>query len=241
MAEIVIAILNKDGSINLDSIQNIEDWESGEKNTKILLAKSGDKLFKILKEDLNYIQLNEEGIFKFNYLSSINIEETVMRLMGNIAEAIIVSRCGESKKRNREYATIARKGKRVVNTPDKYLAIATGHYKTKKLFLSKYNPNHTQNDIIWINKKNHENELLEIGSNKIGGKTASLQIKASNLKSDYVYNEIKDNKYKVPLVYFGMKDNYFKIRKCISKDNSSINLDKKFINIQDIDKDAYKL
>lgn len=239
MSNIIIAVRNENGVIEADSIQDIEEWKNGEKNFKILIKKSGVKLFKILQEDLNYIQLNDKGIFELTYILNDDIEQTVMRLMGSIAEAIVVSRCNENKERNRKYATIARKGKRVIKTPDKYIAIGTGHFKTKKMFSSKYNPQHTQHDIIWINKKNPEKELLEVDANKVSGKTAALQIKASSFKSEYVFKEIKEDKYKVPLVYFGMRDNYFKILKKLKGYNSKINFNEKFIDIREIDEDAY--
>ncbi|KHL95882.1 hypothetical protein QW71_09750 [Paenibacillus sp. IHB B 3415] len=238
MKDIVITVRSGDGTFNIESIQKFEEWKNGEKNTNILLEKCGRKLFNILHNDLNYIQITTEGLFSFKFVLGIDKEETTMRLMGHIAEAIIVSRCGNNPQLNREYATYARKGKKVVRTPDKFIAIGTGHHKTKLKYASKHNPNHTQNDVIWINKENPEIELLEINNNSPGGKTAALQIKASNLKSDYIVNEIKKDKYTVPIIYFGMKDNYSKIKRKLKEYNKFDHMN--FVDVRDIDEDAHE-
>ncbi|WP_342549984.1 hypothetical protein NST69_15505 [Paenibacillus sp. FSL P2-0089] len=238
MAKIVIAVLEDDGTFRPNAVQDINEWNNGEKNINVMLEKSGYTLFDILFNDLGKIILNE-GKFKFTHIFTKSTEETAMRLMGNIAEAIIVRRCSESIELNERYITIARKGKKLLKTTENYIAVATGHKKTKSLHPTKYNPNHTQNDIIWLDKNNPDFQLLEEGAKVTSGKSAALQVKASNFNSDYVFKELKNEKYKVPIVYFGMRDNFYKIKNKIILYQNVNNVNNKFIDIRDIDSEAY--
>lgn len=239
MKKIIIGIQDNDGRILNDSIQLFSDWENNKFNPNILKLKCGEKLFDIITNDLNFCKINVSQKLEFNFTKPYNDEALIMRLMGSIAEAIVVRRCNEDPEINKLYVCIARKGKRIVSASDKYIAIGTGHHCTKLKYPTKYNPLDTQKDIIWIHKENQLQELMEVGSTQQSGNVAALQIKASNLGNTYIANEITSQKYDKPIVYFGMKDNYMKIQNRLL-DYGAGKKYRKFYNIRDIDEEAYR-
>jgi hypothetical protein len=238
-SKLIIAIQNDDGFIPPHCIQGYSEWVNGERNIEILKIHRGRNLFDILAQDLGYIQLNENGILHLRHIIALNPRLTAMKLMGNIAEAIIVRRCNNDSLTNRKWAMYARKGNRVVNTPDRFHAIGTGHYRTRLSCCSKYNPNDTQKDIIWINKDNPTQELLQICRNHIDGQTASLQIKVSFDGKQYILSDLKNGTYEVPVVYFGLNNDFDSIANELYRQNSLVTVGVNFIDAKAIDYDAF--
>lgn len=107
--------------------------------------------------------------------------------------------------KNRLWASYARRGNKVASL-DNYIAIGTGLATTKNKHITKYSPNDTQRDIIWV-KKDEPMKELPMGAKHKGGYPVGLQIKVSRNK-DHIVNSLKHSKYGVPVVYFDLKRDF---------------------------------
>jgi hypothetical protein len=135
-----------------------------------------------------------------------------MSLLGHLAEALLVSRCNQYQDKNRLWGRYARQTKHStgasVEILDQYVAIGTGLYLTQVNYRTKYNPNDTQRDIIWVSKDDPNTELAKTGSHSSGHRPAGLQLKVS-LDGNYVLNQLKRKKeYEVPVVYFDLNRDF---------------------------------
>lgn len=74
-----------------------------------------------------------------------------MRLLGKVAEAVIVRNCIDDPQLNRTWISKARKNRTSQRIADTFHAIGTGLNSTKKRYPHKYSPSDPQRDIIWIN------------------------------------------------------------------------------------------
>ncbi|KUP22060.1 hypothetical protein [Paenibacillus sp. DMB5] len=208
-------------------------------HTQPITSKHGENLFSIMQEELGFFQLNEQGIFELKYFVDPDPEKTASRLLGNIAEAIVVKNCNRDKKVNRKWAAVARKGKNKTKTLDKYQAVGTGLLSTMKQFPSKYNKTNPQRDIIWIDKNDKKKELLQVTSEKTGGVSAGLQLKVSSAGKKYILEDLKSERYEVPLVYFGLKNDFDEVANEVYKGNKNIEIGVDFVNSKAIDRDSY--
>ncbi|MFB5088333.1 hypothetical protein PGC35_14200 [Psychrobacillus sp. PGGUH221] len=238
--ELVVAIKNEDGTINPHYTQTYSEWINGNRKMEIVKFLYAENLLKILMDDLGYIQLNEKGILGLKYFVEQNSFKTAIRLLGNIAEAIIVNRCNNCKEVNRKWATIARKGKKKVRKLDKYLAIGTGLKTTKDRYPTKYDTTNPQRDIIWINTEKGKEELLQINENSVSGISAGLQIKVSTSGINYILDDLKSQRYEVPMVYFGLNDDFDEVAHYLYKNNTQLEIGRDFINVKAFDIDAYE-
>ncbi len=116
-----------------------------------------------------------------------------------------------------QWAKIARRGKKLIQSLDEYVAWGTGLTSTKRKFPKLFSPNDPQRDIVWVHKDDPSSELLMLKGLskrqvKRGGNVAGLQIKVSK-DANYVLDCIKKkNDYKVPVVYFDLANDFEKVR-----------------------------
>jgi hypothetical protein len=153
------------------------------------------------------------------------------KLLGYIAEGIVVRACNESLSDNRRWANIARVLKEestffmsvlkkifyepFLDNPDNYKAIGTGFAKTAKDYGALHNPL-SDRDICWIHGFNDAKELLSIRGVKLNKQRhAGLQLKVS-IKGDatYVVNYFCSKPYfkLYPVVYFDLGDDFYLVR-----------------------------
>lgn len=236
--ELIIGV--QDGNGIMISQQPYLDWAKGDKNIEILKMVYGPQLLSILTDDLGYIRLNEEGVLGLNFFLQQDPHKNSIRMLGSIAEAIIVKRCNENVEINRKWATIARGGQRQVKSLDKYKAIGTALISTKEYYFTKYNPNDTQRDIVWIDEDNFNSELLQVRSNSISGVNAGLQVKVSTSGIGYILQDLINKRYEVPLVYFGISNDFDYIANELYKVRKDIVIGRDFINVKAFDIDAYE-
>lgn len=238
---LVVAIQNADGSISQEHIQSYSSWNSDNRNIVMSNLIYGERLFSILRDELGYIQLNDENIFHLRYIAEQDTRKVAMRMLGHIAEAIIVKRCAESKDINRKWATIGRRGAKKSKSLDNYIAIGTGLLSTKEKYKTKYDSRNPQRDIIWINKDDPLKELLQIAKNSNGGLNAGLQVKVSGFGKPYILNDLIDCRYEVPIVYFGLDNDFDKIaNELYSIKGGDLEIGRDFINVKTIDYDAFE-
>lgn len=115
----------------------------------------GDTLLDILTQES---QLSPS--MRLNRVLTGNPHADASRMIGSIAESLVVKLCNESKEANRELGKWARGGTQTTATLDSYIAVATGSQKTKTSFRQWYNPSDTQKDVIWIKKDDTDHQLL---------------------------------------------------------------------------------
>lgn len=235
---LIITTLDKEGRVDTQNYQPLSEWNSGNRNPHLLANVYGNDLISILTNDLNLININEQGSLQLNCLITQDMHTTIMRLLGKIAEVLIVQECNSNPDANRRWARYARGGTRSSLYPDNFKAIGTGLKETKNLYSTKYNPNDTQRDIIWIDKNQPANELLQIKRNpsQCSGISAGLQIKVSTNGLQYVYKSGMDKakRYEVPLIYFDLHDDYSKLTDTIYKERKDLQIGRDIIRGKDI-------
>ena len=145
------------------------------------------------------------GGLQLKRLFTNNPKNDATRLLGSIAEVLVVDLCNTDYNINRTLGKIARYGTRISNSLDNYVAVATGSLKTKSLYNQHYNPNDTQRDIIWVNKEDNESQLLCVRGSAQFGKPAGLQIKVSN---DYRNVLSNIDQYHYPVLYFDLNNDW---------------------------------
>ena len=145
------------------------------------------------------------GGLELKRLFTDNPYNDAIRMLGSIAEVMVVDLCNSNNNINRTLGKIARYGIRISNSLDDYLAVATGSLKTKNLYNQHYNPNDTQRDIIWINKEDNGSQLLCIRGCAQFAKPAGLQIKVSNNYRN-VLNSI--DQYHYPVLYLDLNNDW---------------------------------
>ncbi|KOF57982.1 hypothetical protein AGR56_13925 [Clostridium sp. DMHC 10] len=163
-----------------------------------------------------------------------------MRLLGKIAEAIIVRRCNEDAEINKKWVKIARMGDRISKIANKYIAIGTGLVSTKNIYCAKYNPGDTQRDIKWINKDNLQSELMMVKRGNADGNVAGLQSKVSIIGKQYIFNDLVVQRYEVPIVYFGINNDYNEIVYKLINSRKDIDIPKHFVDANSVDFYAFE-
>lgn len=200
-----IKVIVQDAQKNILYEQGLESYLK-KPDVNIAMASHGASLLDVLTNE-HYLTTANDGSpgLKFIYTNDPHADAT--KLMGSIAEALIVQECNNSQEVNRELAKHARGGSRISDKPDNYIAIATGSQITKLNYRHFYNPSDTQRDIIWVDKKNTEYQLSSItpGAPTTSTKPAGLQVKTSH-NYKYVTGSIKF--YHYPVVYFDLKNDW---------------------------------
>ncbi|MEB5924613.1 hypothetical protein [Franconibacter daqui] len=199
---IVVAL---DDKKNIRHIQQLKDYIQ-KPSIQIAMNSHGASLLDVLTKE-NYLTLNQAGEPGLKFICTNNPQGDATKLLGSIAEAIIVQECNNNPEFNRDMARHARGSSEMSEIPDGYIAIATGSYQTKLHHKNHYNPNDTQRDIIWVDKDDAALQLdsVSYSNNKNSVKPAGLQIKAS-----YDYRNVLRNieKYAYPVVYFDMSNDW---------------------------------
>ncbi|WGE68099.1 hypothetical protein NYR77_03450 [Actinobacillus equuli subsp. haemolyticus] len=205
----IIILNDQDNSLDDNTIDEIVQSSN--------YTRYGKSLLDLLVQE-SEIKLDNQGkpILSRVFTGDPNSDAT--RLIGSIAEALVVDYCKLYPDVNQRLGMYARWGTRISGDLDKFVAIATGSLKTKKNYRKYYNPNDTQRDVVWVNIEDNEQQLLCIskGSSSISGNPAGIQVKASH-NYQYVLNNIEQ--YHYPVLYFDLNNDWWKLDLAIkSKD-----------------------
>ncbi|MDD3415945.1 MAG: hypothetical protein PHY47_18405 [Lachnospiraceae bacterium] len=239
--EMIIAV--KDGEGKIIAEQSYHEFLSGKKNIEILNYYTGQKLFDILYDDLDMIKY-EDNKFMIKVMLELNPMRTVMKILGKIAEAVIVRRCNEDEELNKKWLSIARGKKAKWKTVDKFRAVGTGLKSTQQLYPSIYNPFDTQRDIVWVDE---EGMMAIIKKSSVAGMNAGLQVKVSRDGMGYFFRDLCNMRYEIPVVYFDICNDYDNVMRELrinqmqfSCPNPSIPLEEKFVKASAIDYEGYR-
>lgn len=233
--QLVIASLNNDNTINLSNIQSLNEWNSGVRNSHLVARVYGYDLMTILSEELGLVDVDEEGLLCEKIVMTEDPNVSVMRLLGKIAEAMVVKECNDNVEANRKWAKYARKGKIPHKSLDSFRAIGTGLNSTQRLYPTKYNLSDPQRDVVWINKENEKEELLQITNNTNCAITAGVQLKVSMNGFNYIFkSDLERGKYEVPLVYFDLSDDYYRLTDAIYKQKMDVRIGVDIVRGRDI-------
>lgn len=182
------------------------------------MATYGSTLLDVLIEE-SYI--SEDLVLKQVLTGNAHADAT--RLIGSIAESLVVKLCNSDPEVNRILGMYARFGQRSHKKLDDYVAVATGSMRAKNYFSQHYNPCDTQRDIIWVERDNTSNQLLCISqNNNVGAKPAGLQVKASHDGVRYVVPTIQD--YHYPVLYFDLNGDWGEVQKAVLSQHQSATL-----------------
>lgn len=182
------------------------------------MATYGSTLLDVLIEE-SYI--SEDLVLKQVLTGNAHADAT--RLIGSIAESLVVNLCNSDPEVNRILGMYARFGQRPHKKLDDYVAVATGSMRAKNYFSQHYNPCDTQRDIIWVERDNTSNQLLCISqNNNVGAKPAGLQVKASHDGVRYVVPTIQD--YHYPVLYFDLNGDWGEVQKAVLSQHLSATL-----------------
>lgn len=233
---LIVAVEDGDGKILFK--QPYSEYAQGNRDIEITSYTSGRKLFDILVDELGYIRY-EENRFAFKYVIESNINRSVMRLLGKIAEAIIVRDCREFEEVNIKWFSIARRKRAKRSTASRYIALGTGLLYTKNNYATFYNPSDPQRDIIWVNPETKMTSIMP--QDKITEATvAGLQIKVSTNGISYVYPEVINRRYEVPLVYFDLNRDFDEIAQRLYEERRDVIIGEDFISARAVDFEEYE-
>jgi hypothetical protein len=223
-SRLVVAVQLPDGTLLKDPkyIQPLKEYLQQPKR-EIVQVGQGQLLHDLLNFDLEIIQPSEEEL-ESNYIKAgerADVRQESMKLLGRLAEPLIVRQCREDAEMNRKWASLARRGRQVEHL-DNYIAVGTSlktvknHPKLKE----QYNPHDTQRDIIWVQKEDLKTELRTTKSSDAIYR-AGLQIKVSRQPKS-VLNQLRKHSYAVPVVYFDldMKDGFSWVLRQLENDAS---------------------
>lgn len=233
---LIVAVEDGDGKILFK--QPYSEYVQGNRDIEITSYTSGRKLFDILVDELGYIRY-EENRFAFKYVIESNINRSVMRLLGKIAEAIIVRDCREFEEVNKKWFSIARRKRAKRSTASRYIALGTGLLYTKINYGTFYNPSDPQRDILWVNPETKMTSIMP--QDRITEATvAGLQIKVSTNGISYVYPEVINGRYEVPLVYFDLNRDFDEIAQRLYEERRDVIIGEDFINARAVDFEEYE-
>jgi len=234
--EVVLAIKKADGDFKI--IQTVKEWRGGKKSTEILALEFGESLIDLLHHELNLLSLDEKGLLRLGVLvinNEVDAHRYGMKLIGSIAEALIVRSCNDEVLTNRRWAKYASRSLTYTHHFDRYKSIGTGLRSTELYHPTKYNPGDTQRDIIWVKKEDVISQLLMAKYSKFRDITAGLQVKVSNDGLNYLKEDLLTDRYEVPLVYFDFNNDYHRLLDFIHKNKPDIDLETDFLRGRDID------
>ena len=200
------------------------------------------RLFDILVDETNIIHFDTNGASLAEIIDATNPRNTAIKLLGKVAEAVVVRRCADNNIINKKWLDKARRGNSRIDVANRFIAVGTGLHSTKRKYPHKYNPSDSQRDIIWMDENG--NIANVIGSNSVSGLQAGLQIKVSGNGVNYVQRAVVANRYEVPIVYFPLNNDFDRIvhninRKVERGDISPVIVGEDLINAIDIDRAAY--
>jgi len=240
--QLVVATMSSDGSINTSSIQPLNQWNNSHRNSELVSHAHGYDLMNILSNELSLVDVTDEGFLQSRIFITPDPNVSVMRLLGKVAEAVVVKKCNEDVQANRRWGMYARKGKISNKSLDSFIAIGTGLNSTQRLYPTKYSPSDPQRDIIWINEENKKEELLQITKNTNSAIIAGVQLKVSLDGFKYIYrSDVAKGKYEVPLVYFDLCNDYYKLTNAIYKEEPDVKIGVDILRGKDLDPECHDL
>lgn len=202
--ELIVGLANGDGKLLIS--QPLDEFLNGNRSIPILNAYTGRKLFDILVDDLGVIRYKDNKL-ALTTIIQLDTYNTAMRLLGKIAEAVIVRRCHEDENINKTWFSIARRKNAKSDTARRFQALGTGLMKTKDIWPQRYNPSDPQRDIIWVDFKKGSIANMK-GSTSMDGLEAGLQVKVSGDGCKYFLNDLYNIRYEVPVVYFDINNDF---------------------------------
>lgn len=236
---LVVAKVFPGGQIDSTSAQPLSDWERGKRDIGLLQHGYGPELLDIITNELGLVTINKEGILQSKIIvlpSEDGVRGAVMRLLGKIAEALVVRSCNSDPMMNRKWGQVGRRGRNLHTAPDDYLAIGTGLESTKRDYPQKFRPNDPHRDVIWLEKKSLLSEMPMLENGKPIGISAGLQLKASMDGFRYIYrSDVARAKYEVPLVYFDLCNDYYRLTDAIYKEEQDVVIGRDLVRGKDID------
>ena len=236
---LVIAFYNNLGI--LQPIQELDQYLYGSPDLRILCYQYGRRLFDILYDDHGLISYHDNKI-ALSTILQIDMNSTVMSIMGKVGESVIVRECARNYGVNQMWMRLASFKQVRRESAEKFRAVGTGFKSTKRNYPNVYNPQDTQRDIIWIDNEGYRYQMN--GSNSSRGIDAGLQVKVSTNGMQYIFDDLLNNVYEVPVVYFDLKDDYWKVYHNLQKELQGRgadyrNLQNWFIPAREIDENAF--
>lgn len=239
-AQLMVVAKLSDGSYRDE--QELSSWQRGQRNPSLIAHAHGYDLLDILTNELGLVDVDSEGLLRFRVVVTPDPHISVMRVLGKIAEAVIVQECNRNIYANRKWGMVARRGRRPHQTLDHFKAIGTGLDSTRKFYPQKHNPGDPQRDIIWIHKENTTQELLQLVRGSNSGLSAGIQVKVSHDGVNYLYQtDIVGRRYEVPLVYFDLSNDFNVIANKIYAANLGVEIGSDFVRGGDISPEIHDL
>jgi hypothetical protein len=237
-----LVVMCYDGEARILSSQPLFDFLHGKRDLLILKEYYGQELFRILIEDAGFVRY-ENNKFALSVILEIDTKRTVMRMMGKIAEAVIVRRCRDNEEINLKWLRIASRKQIRLETAQKCEALGTGLESTKRKYAKNYSPSDPQRDIIWITGNGLRVQMK--GSTGIVGMDAGLQVKVSNNGIAYILNDLIESRYEVPMVYFDLNGDFYKVADRLFTNLQlrglpTLTIENDFIHAKAIDPEGYE-
>lgn len=227
-----LSISIQDGDGYIDAPINVPG-----RSTNIWINPAG-RLLSILVDETGSIRFDGNKAV-FAEILSTNPNVGAMKLLGKVAEAVLVRNCAEDRLKNRIWLTKARKIRTMQRIADQFQAIGTGLHSTKNNYPQKYSPSDPQRDIIWINETGEY--AMMSGVSGTAGTPAGLQVKVSGNGVNYLSKSLRQQRYEVPLIYFPINNDYERVVNNLLKYQ---NIDEiapgvQFIDVREVDQDAF--
>lgn len=225
--QVIIIAPNADSLISTEAWQPISEIRNSPYLNRIRLNR-GFELLSLLNE-VEAVTFNTQGklvLSSFFTSDQQHDNNKVARLLGYLAEALIVRGCNNDLTENRKWANYARRCSQLtLDVPDKYIAVGTGLVVTRKNSKLKhlYNKINSSRDICWVHKEYINQELLMLTpSTKGGGSLAGIQVKVSmGMSGAYVVRTMRYKSYQVPVVYFDLGNDFTKTKDLLLKPKNS--------------------
>lgn len=236
---LVVAKMLPDGRIDNSSVQSLDQWQRGKRDFELMRHAYGREMLDILTDELGLVTVDEEGLLRSKIIivnSEEDVRGAVMRLLGKIAEALIVRSCNNDVYANRKWGQIGRRGRYPHHTLDHYLAVGTGLETTRTRYFHKYRPNDPQRDIIWVHRRHMRRELQMLEEGRPANLSAGLQLKVSMNGFQYIYrSDIARAKYEVPMVYFDLCNDYYELTNAIYREERDVWIGVDIVRGKDVD------
>lgn len=130
-----LTLMCLDGERRIIGSQPFTEFIHGKRDLTILQGYYEPELFRILVEDAGYVRC-EDNKFSLKTILEIDTMRTVMRMMGKIAEAVIVRRCRDNEDINLNWLRIASRKRVRMETAKKFEAWGTGLESKKRHILN---------------------------------------------------------------------------------------------------------
>jgi hypothetical protein len=239
--ELVVAVRDHNGVIHSSTAQSLADWNQGRRSVELVNKAHGYHLLEILTHELSLIDVDDAGLLRHHIVYTRDPHISVMRVLGKIAEALIVKECNDSVLANRQWGMCARRGRIPHQSLDQFKAIGTGLNSTKRAYPTKYNTGNTQRDILWIHKDEVISELKQMSRGTNRGVPAGLQVKVSFNGMSYVYPDVKYSRYEVPLVYFDLSNDFDAVANAVYADQRDVAIGSDLIRGQHVSRECHEI